>query len=207
MEINDLGIQGETKSKLLAEREEILKMALESRDENDFIAKLIHGVSKSNLSDFKYDHVMDYLIKRAKVSKQSALADFRSRVRKTVDETEVAAIEYRNTTHGSMIAIKADALNGKPFFTVQEITTDVAANPDQAMSWVEDQVGSGYQFVFILSKEGWKLLGTDSGLPFSEAQISSFFSQDLLSSLWVSHQPMVQRQRRDFNTLKSKGLN
>jgi hypothetical protein len=214
-EINNLGLKGETREKLLAESDEILKYALESKDHNDFISKLVWGVPKFDLVDFKYDHVIDFLVKRARLSKQSALADFRSRVGKTFDSTH--SVEQRNTTHGSMMAIQAFPLEGKSTFAVQDLATDVAANPEEVKTWVEAKTKSlaeardksGLGFFFFLFQDGkWKLVAMDTDVEPYKRQIETFFSQNLLGDLWKSHRPSAHKDSHEFNTArKTGGLN
>jgi hypothetical protein len=198
-----LGMRDETKKRLLGESSDILRLASESKDELEFLAFLVQRDPLAKLTDFRYDHVIDFLIKRSRVSKESLMADLRSRIGRAVSDSE--SLEANNTTHGSMMAISADSLHGKPVFMIRDISTNVASNSDEAESWVDEKVGSGFQFVFILSKGGWKLLGADPKTPFSESQIESFFSRSLLDGLWTSHRPSANRDRQEFNGIKKAG--
>lgn len=107
---------------------------------------------------------------------------------------------------GAVIALKVDALNGTPAFVVQEVSTVVATSADAAKDWAEKQIGEGAQVVFVLGNDGWFLKAADSDFHFSEAQIDSFFSQELLQDLWLSHHPVASARNRYFDALKEKGI-
>lgn len=204
IEIENLNIQGETKKRLLAETNEILKLAFESEDKFEFLSTMAGGDPRPTpYSDFKYEHVIAFLNKRGHISRKSAVEDFRSMIKEGMSKSPESFIK----TSGRLIAIKASALSGTTDFKVNDVVVGAAANSKQTDSWAEGQIGSGSNLVFIQSNEGWKLLAADSGFEFSEKQINSFFSQDLLTSLWLTHKPLLIKQGHDFRELKSKGLN
>lgn len=204
LELESLELDDDTKKKLLAESDDILKLAVESKDKFEFLSEIVRRQPKPTpMLDFKYGHVMTFLSKRYHVSRNSVIQDFRKRVTDGMMEPP----ESHHKTNGFMMAIKASALNGKPVFTVRDIVTGMAANAKQAETWVGEQVSLGSDFVFIRSESGWRLLGADSGLPFSEDQIVSFFSNDLLDGLLKSHIPYLSEERHAYNQLKRSGLN
>jgi len=107
---------------------------------------------------------------------------------------------------GSVMALRVDPLNQTPVFVVEEVATAFYPTVKDAKEWVALQIGDGAQIVFDLGPDGWQLRAANSEFKFSEAQIESFFSQELLQDLWLTHHPAASSRKKYLETLKGRGI-